>query len=407
MGVIQVLAEASARGWTGGDPAWSNLGQGQPEPGEMEGAPERIGTIELDSADHAYGPLEGLPELRAKVAADYNRRFRQGKQPYGPDNVAIASGGRLALTRAMAAIGSTQVGYQLPDYTAYEDMFNLHLDRFTPVSLRSREEDGFVVLPAQIRKAVEEQGIGAYVVSNPVNPSGVSLRGETLAELVELSRSHGTTLLMDEFYSHYIFEVDGAGNASPGHAPVSSAAFVEDPNEDPVLIIDGLTKNHRYPGWRIGWVVGPPVMVEAVARTASSIDGGPSRPSQRAAMEALEPERADAETQAVREMFCKKRNRMVEVLSGLGVRFARTPDSTFYCWGNVSALPAPWNTARGFFEKALDVQVITVPGEAFDVNPGKRRSGVSPYADWMRFSFGPDWDNMEAGLGRLVAAIGK
>lgn len=405
MGVIHVLAEAGKVGWSMGDPSWSNLGQGQPEPGEMAGAPARIKTVELDPGDHAYGPLEGLPELRQSIADDYNRRFRQGKKPYGPQHVAIASGGRLALTRIMAALDAVAVGYQLPDYTAYEDMFNLHLGRLRPVPVACSEERGFRLDLDCLRTAIHEEQLGAFLLSNPTNPTGVSLRGEELNQLVALARDPGTTLILDEFYSHFIYDVAEDGTATPGAGPVSGAAYVEDPDQDPVLIVDGMTKNHRYPGWRLGWVLGPQKMVEAIARTASSIDGGPSRPSQRATCEALQPARADAETDAVRQVFCAKRNRMVEVLSGLGVRFAATPDSTFYCWGNVSTLPAPWNTSQGFFRAALERRVITVPGEAFDVNPGGVRTGPAAYSEWLRFSFGPDMENMEAGLQRLVEGI--
>ena len=80
---------------------------------------------------------------------------------------------------------------------------------------------------------------------------------------------------------------------------MSSAAYVEDVERDPILIFDGLTKNHRYPGWRIGWVVGPQAMIQTMARTGSSIDGGPSRLAQAAALRALEPARAEQETRAL------------------------------------------------------------------------------------------------------------
>jgi hypothetical protein len=284
MGVIAVIAEAARLGYSNGDPDWCNLGQGQPEPGEMAGAPARLSTVTLDPTDHAYGPLEGLPELRERVAAIYNDTFRRGlASQYTAANVAVASGGRLALTRAMAALDAVQIGYQVPDYTAYEDMFNLHLERLSPVPLRGREEDGFAVTPARVRAATEEQGLGAYIFSNPCNPTGCCLRGAALAELTALARSHDLTLLSDEFYSHYVYEPNADGSARPGAGPVSAAEFVEDVEQDPVLLFDGLTKNHRYPGWRVGWVVGPAVKVEAIARTASSIDGGPSR----VALEAL------------------------------------------------------------------------------------------------------------------------
>lgn len=405
MGVIFVVAEAVKRGFYNGHPDWSNLGQGQPEPGEMPGAPPRISQVEIRPEDHAYGPLEGTPELRAAVAADYNRRYRVGmKSQYGPENVAIAQGGRLCLTRAMAALDDVTVGYQLPDYTAYEDMFNTHLARLHPHPLLTREVDGFRLTAATFEAAVEEADLAAFVVSNPCNPTGNTLAGSELAELLAVAKRRGVTLFMDEFYSHFVY-TEGEGDARPGKGPISSAAYIDDVNSDPVLIFDGLTKNHRYPGWRIGWVVGPPEMVEGMARTASAIDGGPSRIAQRAALEALEPARADQETTALREVFCEKRNLMVRRLKEMGIRFAAEPSSTFYCWACLDGLPAPLNDAMEFFWRALDHQVMTVPGAFFDVNPGKRRSGPSPYAQWMRFSFGPNMANMVQGLDRLEKMI--
>tara|TARA_R110002126_G_scaffold141942_1_gene287392 strand:+ start:3235 stop:4473 length:1239 start_codon:yes stop_codon:yes gene_type:complete len=407
MGVIRVLHEASKLGWSMTDPTWINLGQGQPEPGELEGAPPRLSAITLDPTDHAYGPLEGLPELRARIAEDYNRRFRVGKaSQYGPENVAIAPGGRQALTRTAASLGETVLGYQLPDYTAYEEMIAAHLDRLTPVALRGEESAGFLVPAERVAEAMTEQGVSAYLLSNPVNPTGSSMRGDDLARLVALSQTRGLTLLSDEFYSHFVYDVDANGVATPGKGPVSAAAFVDDVEEDPVLIFDGLTKNHRYPGWRIGWVVGPSHLVEATARTASSLDGGPSRPSQRFAMAALEPDRADDETTNLRVRFCEKRNLMIERLTEMGVRFPGVSDSTFYCWGDLSGLPAGMNDGMSFFRKALERKVITVPGEFFDVDPGHRRPGPSPYRNFMRFSFGPPIQDVRRGLGLLAEMVG-
>ena len=168
-----------------------------------------------------------------------------------------------------------------------------------------------------------------------------------------------------------------------------------------MILIDGLTKSFRYPGWRMGWAVGPAKLMERMSRTASAIDGGPSRIAQRAALKALEPKQADQETAALREMFSKKRNLMVRRLKEMGVTFAAEPNSTFYAWGSLEKLPEPRNDAMPFFRKALERKVMTVPGEFFDVNPSKRRTGESPYRRWMRFSFGPPIDNLTLGLDRL------
>jgi hypothetical protein len=404
MGVIFVVHEAMKLGFTNGHPDWCNLGQGQPEVGEVAGAPPRLAQVAIAPEDHAYGPLGGTPELRAVVAAHYNRLYRKGKRSqYTAANVCVASGGRLALTRAFAALGSVNVGYQLPDYTAYEDMFELHLARLHPFPIRAREEDGFLVPAARFTEAIDACGLGALVLSNPCNPTGNVLQGKELAKLVALARDRRVTLILDEFYSHFVYTDDG----QPGRGPVSGAPFVEDVERDPVLLIDGLTKSFRYPGWRVGWAVGPSAMIESLARTASAIDGGPSRIAQRAAIEVLQPARADQETAALRACFAAKRNLMVARLEKMGVRFAARPTSTFYAWGCLDRLPAPFDDAMTFFRRALERRVMTVPGEFFDVNPGKRRRAESPYKQWMRFSFGPPMDNLRMGLERLERMLGE
>ena len=402
MGVIWVVHEASKLGFVNGHPDWCNLGQGQPEVGPMEGAPPRIESVTLQPADHAYGPLDGLEDMRAAVAAHVNRLHRGGQaSQYGPRNVAVAQGGRLALSRALAALGAVNVGYQLPDYTAYEDMLDLHLARLTPIPLRAAEENGFAITPAQFERAVVEQGLTALLLSNPCNPTGRVLQGAELQAMVRIARERRVLLLMDEFYSHFIYKRGRDGAWGPGDGPVSASSHVQDVERDPVLVFDGLTKCFRYPGWRVGWVAGPSALVETIARVASAMDGGPSRIAQRAALQALAPAAADQETTALRRVFARKRNLTVSALREMGITFAAEPESTFYAWGSLAALPAPFNDAMSFFRRALQRKVMTVPGEFFDVNPGKRRTGASPYRQWMRFSFGPPEDNLRMGLERL------
>ncbi len=404
MGVIFVVDEAHKRGFWNGHPDWSNLGQGQPEVGPYEGAPPRIEEVRIRPEDHAYGRLEGIDELREAVAAHYNRLYRRGMpSQYSADNVAVANGGRLALSRAMAALGAVKIGYQLPDYTAYEDMFNLHLARLDPIAVRTHEAEGFQLTAEDYAAAVGEHDLDAFIISNPCNPTGNVIQEGELESLVRTSRERRVTLLLDEFYSHFIYTEEG----EPAAGPVSAAAFVEDVEKDPIVLFDGLTKSFRYPGWRVGWAVGPKAMVESMARTASSIDGGPSRIAQLPALQALEPERADQETTALRRNFVKKRNLMVERLETMGIRFARRPLSTFYCWASLDQLPEPFDNAMEFFWRALDRQVMTVPGKFFDINPGDARSGPSPYERWMRFSFGPPMDNVVMGLDRLAEMLGE
>ncbi|HLG42165.1 MAG TPA: aminotransferase class I/II-fold pyridoxal phosphate-dependent enzyme, partial [Planctomycetota bacterium] len=119
----------------------------------------------------------------------------------------------------------------------------------------------------------------------------------------------------------------------------------------------------------------------------------------------IEPERAQAETLAMRCAFQKKRDLMVKRLQATGVELPREPEGTFYCWGSVRRLKPPLDDGFAFFREALKHKVITVPGEFFDVNPGKRRPGPSAYRQFVRFSFGAPFQVVERGLDRLAAMI--
>jgi hypothetical protein len=214
---------------------------------------------------------------------------------------------------------------------------------------------------------------------------------------VELARGLDCSLLIDEFYAHYVWTGDPRAPA-----PVSAAAHVRDVNRDPVILFDGLTKNWRYPGWRVTWTLGPRPVIDALSSAGSFLDGGGSKPLQRAALPLFDPAVVQRELRAIHDAFRPKRERMLNGLRALGVRVDREPEGTFYVWGDLAGLPAPLNDGMGLFRAALEQRVITVPGEFFDINPGKRRRGrASRFRGHARFSFGPSMDVVERALERL------
>jgi aspartate/methionine/tyrosine aminotransferase len=174
------------------------------------------------------------------------------------------------------------------------------------------------------------------------------------------------------------------------------------------VLFDGLTKNWRYPGWRTSWIVGPRPVIEAVSSSGSFLDGGGSKPLQRSAVPLLAPAIVQAETAAIRRAFLRKRKILGDGLRAAGVRFDLEPEGTFYWWGDVSALPPAINTGMSFFQRALEHRVICVPGEFFDVNPGKRRSGrPSRFRNYVRFSFGPEEAAVLEGVRRIREMVAQ
>jgi hypothetical protein len=398
--VIYVTVEAQKRGFKVDAPDWCNLGQGQPDTGPLPGAPERVTQIDVQAHDLDYAPVPGVWELREAVAGLYNELFRRGmKSQYSAENVAIAGGGRVAVMRACAAIAPIHLGHFLPDYTAYEELLDV-FRRFLPIPILLDPKSGYEFSAAQLEEEILGLGLSAILLSNPCNPTGKVIEGDVLSGWVEKSRGLSCALLLDEFYSHYVW----TGNQSI----VSAAQYVEDVDEDPIVVFDGLTKNWRYPGFRVSWILGPRRVIEAAASAGSFLDGGGVAPMQRAAIDLVREEPTLAETQAVRTEFRKKRDFLVKGLKDIGVRFDLEPQGTFYAWGDLSELPPSIRNSDDFFEAALDQQVICVPGHFFDVNPGKRRSGrPSRFVNHMRFSFGPPMPVLEKAVGRLGDMISK
>ncbi len=403
-GVIYVMTEAAQAGYRAGDPAWVNLGQGQPETGPLPGAPPRIERVEIAPDEQEYGPIPGLGDLRAAVADLYNHLYRRGmRSQYRAENVCISGGGRTALTRVAAALGNVHLGHFLPDYTAYEELLDV-FRAFTPIPILLDGERGYDFTVDELEKEVLGRGLGAILFSNPCNPTGKLIAGESLAAFVATARRLDCALLIDEFYSHYIWS-DPGGDA--GDPPlVSAARHVEDVDRDPVIIVDGLTKNWRYPGWRIAWTLGPRSVIDAIASAGSFLDGGASRPLQRAAIPLLDPAAALAETRALARTFRRKRDRALARVQAMGLHVERPPDGTFYIFASLRGLPEPIDTGMKLFRAALDRRTIVVPGAFFDVNPGKRRAGwPSRFRHHVRLSFGPPEEAVMTGLERLEALV--
>jgi len=402
-GVIYVTSEATKRGFSPQSTDWCNLGQGQPETGELPGSPKRIDSVSIHMDDQEYAPVAGLWELREAVASLYNTLYRKGHgSKYSAENVCISGGGRAALTRAAASLGQINLGHFLPDYTAYEELLDI-FHAFTAIPILLEGERGYSFTADDLKREVLGRGLAAVLLSNPCNPTGKLIGGDDLARWVSVARELDCTLLLDEFYSHYIYR------GRPGQLPIESAArYVEDVDKDPVVVFDGFTKNWRYPGWRITWALGPKSVMESFASAGSFLDGGGSKPLQRAAVPLLDEDYVVKETMAIQETFRKKRDFMLSRLERIGVRFDRVPDGTFYAWGNVAGLPSSIAEGTSFFRAALDEKVICVPGEFFDVNPGKRRSGrASRFRDYIRFSFGPSQETLERAMTRIENLVAR
>jgi aspartate/methionine/tyrosine aminotransferase len=401
-GVINVMYRVRDEGYSATDPEWSNLGQGSPETTHLAESVAIDNHFDVEEQQLSYSPLPGILPLREKVAEYYNHFFRNGKHSqYSYKNVSIAPGGRAALTRIAASLGSINIGHFIPDYTAYEELLTI-FRAFIPIPTPLSPEENYRFSIDHLRDEIMSHGLSAMLLSNPCNPTGHHIGGKDLENWVKLAKELCCTLIFDEFYSHYVYEPQ----RSNGVSIESAAEFIEDVNSDPIVIVDGLTKNWRLPGWRIGWIVGPEQVIDAVSSAGSFLDGGANHPLQKKAVDLFDLETIKINSKALQSHFKAKRDFMIRGLLQLGIEVDPLPGGTFYIWANISKLPAPINNGTEFFEECLKEKTITVPGVFFDVNPGQRRKH-SRYDNFVRLSFGPPMESLRRGISAIRRVVQK
>lgn len=347
-----------------------------------------------------YANTAGNKTLREAVANLYNVYHREGKaSQYTWENVCIVPGGRAGLIRIAAVLNNAYVGFFIPDYTAYNEMLSL-FKNFAAIPVPLSEEDGYHIHPDKIAEEIA-RGTSVILTSNPRNPTGRVVDNPELAEIQDICRDRAT-LISDEFYSGYNYTSDCDGST------ISAAENVEDVDKDDVLIIDGLTKRFRLPGWRIAWIIGPKDFVKALGSVGSFLDGGASSVLQEAAIPFLEPNLVKHEMVALQTHFKEKRDYVIRRLREMGFVIKAVPTATFYIWLDLSHLPAPIADGLNFFQACLSEKVIVVPGIFFDLNPSRRRDLFdSPCHHFVRLSYGPKMETLRMGCDGIERVIQK
>lgn len=400
-GVVWCTERANEHGFSDNPSGWANLGQGAPEvDDDIEGSFQRPKSIDISMSGREYGPTAGIKPLRVAIANLYNAHHRKGKSSqYSWENVAVVPGGRAGLIRIAAVLNNAYLGFFIPDYTAYNEMLSLFRN-FAAIPSPLAEGDAYQIHPDKIAEEIS-RGTSVILTSNPRNPTGHVVKNPQLAEIQDICRDRAT-LIMDEFYGGYNYTTNCDGTT------VSAADNIEDVDEDDVLLIDGLTKRFRLPGWRIAWIVGPKEFISAIGSCGSYLDGGANVPFQEAAIPMLEPDNVLREMKALQTHFKSKRDYVLGRLTEIGFKITNVPDSTFYIWLDLSGLPTSISDGLNFFQKCLEQHVIVVPGIFFDLNPAKRRDLFdSPCHHFVRLSYGPKMETLKRGLDGIARIVKK
>src|SRR6267378_3783036 len=341
---FEVLARANALAAQGR--SIINLGIGQPDfptPAHIVEA----GRKALADGHHGYTPANGVPPLRAAVAADLWRRH---KVEVSPDQVLVVPGGKVTMFFAIMMFGEpgVEILYPNPGFPIYESV--IRFSGATPVPVPLYESAGFAVSAEEVLAKITPR-TRLIILNSPANPTGGVVPRAELDRLVAgLERFPDVAILSDEIYSCMVY--DGAEHVSLLSYPAI---------RDRLILLDGWSKTYAMTGWRLGYSVWPESLIAHATRLAINCHSCVNASAQFAGIAAL-----TGPQDAVHSMvaaFAERRKMIVGALNGLpGFRCA-TPGGAFYAFPNVAGTGFD---AKGLQTRLLDeAGVATIAGTSF------------------------------------------
>lgn len=335
-----------------------------------------------DPVMHHYSPGKGLPQLREAIA---KKTLRDSGYEVDPNTeIIVTNGGKQAVFEAFSAI--VEVGDEVliptPYWTTYPEV--IKIAGGVPVSVMAGADQHYKVTVEQLDAAKTEKTKALLIVS-PSNPTGAVYDANELEAIGQWALDNGIWVITDEIYEHLIY--DGI------HAEHIVKLVPELAKQ--TLVLNGVAKTYAMTGWRVGWMIAPPDVIKACAAFQSHTTGNVSNIAQRAALAAVSGPLD--KVQQMREVFDRRRQRMVELLRQVPDLEVPMPHGAFYCYPSVERIlgreiagETPQTSAELADLMLRKVEVAVVPGEAF---------GPSGF---FRLSYALSDEDLEEGVGRIV-----
>jgi len=342
------------------------LGAGEPDFDTPQNIREAAKAA-IDAGRTKYTAVDGIPELKAAVAAKF---ARENGLSYGTAQITVGTGGKQVLYNALMATlnPGDEVIIPAPYWVSYPDM--VLLAGGTPVIVTAGIETGFKLTPERLEAAITPR-TKWFIFNSPSNPTGAGYSAAELKGLTDVLMRHPHVWVMsDDMYEHLVF--DDFRFATP--------AQVEPGLYDRTLTCNGVSKAYAMTGWRIGYAGGPAHLIKAMGTIQSQSTSNPCSVAQYAAVEALNGPQDFLP--GFRAAFQRRRDLVVSMLNqAKGIRCPR-PEGAFYvypdisgCIGRTSAGGTLLSDDETFATALLEeTGVAVVFGAAFGLSPNFRVS---------------------------------
>lgn len=292
-----------------------------------------------------YTANQGLEVLRNEICRYQKRRFNL---QYDPNkNVIVTVGGSEAIDLAFRALinPGDEVILLQPSYVAYTP--GVELAGGKAVSIELTEANQFKLTPELLQAAITDK-TKAILLNYPSNPTGGFMTREDYQKLVPIFKESKIMIITDEIYAELSYDQEFC----------SIASFAE--IKDQVILISGYSKAYAMTGWRLGYVCGQEIIIQAMNKIHQYIIMSAPTGAQYGAIEAMR--NCDDEVEKMRQSYKLRRNYIVKAFNDMGLK-TFTPQGAFYIFPCIKSTGL---TSEQFCEELLKDQLVAcVPGNAF------------------------------------------
>ncbi len=341
-GAFAVLAKAQALEREGKKILHFEIGQPDfPTPQHVKEA----GKAAIDENFTGYVAADGILELKAAIQDEI-----EATREYRPstDQILILPGAKPGIYFTM--IGTTNPGEEIiypdPGFPTYESVTKYI--GATPVPIPLKEENEFRLNPDDIAQKITPK-TKLIVLNSPENPTGSVMTKEELLKIAELSEENNCFVLADEIYSKMLYDEE------------FYSMTVRDEAKERSILLDGFSKSYSMTGWRLGYLVGPKMLIEKLGILSINSLSCTTSFVQRAGIAALKGNQDDLLN--MMQAFRQRRDAIIKGLNEIPNISCLTPQGAFYAFPNIQKTGMTSQEAADHL--LYNAGVACLPGTAF------------------------------------------
>ena len=351
--------------------------------------PDHVKVAAIDAIHKGYTKytnVEGIPELRQAIIDKFKK---DNGLSYSINDVIVSTGGKQILFNALISSinKDDEVIIPAPYWVSYPDMTLLAGGK--PVIVSCTQETDFKLTAKELEQVITKKSKW-LILNSPSNPTGSCYSRKELEEIADVVRKHKNLYVMtDDIYEYIVYD----------NFEFFTFAQVAPDLKDRVLTVNGVSKSHCMTGWRIGYAVGPEILIKAMIKIQGQSTSNASSISQYAALAGISG--SNDFLKPCLKAFDERRRFVVNKLNNIQGISCLLPKGAFYAYPNVSGLVGKKTNEGIILKNDTDIvewlletaEVAAVPGVAFGLEP------------FFRISYATSLDLLKEAMNRIEKAV--